>query len=807
MTRNYLPILVTLLFLFTNILFAQHTVKGKLVSETNEPVAFANVILLNAEDSTSVYKGTISEDNGEFLLEEIEANDYLLKVSFVGYEEHLQQISINSNKKLGRITLSEGASNLDEVTINARKPKITRSIDRITFDVENSTLSTTNSYEILKRTPGVIASQGQLLVNNTPATVYINDRKVYLTTQELQQLLEGFSGENIKSVEVITNPPARYDAEGGAILNIKTSKNISIGYKGSVNASNTIAIVPKYNIGTSQYYKNNWVNVFASYNFNSRYDYKNDLGFIEFYEPNGSVDSRWKNDFERNTRTFSHNLNTILDFTLTDNSSLSLSANIQHTPKADSDIGGLTEIYNPQNQLDSLFTTDSRLENERDNILLSANYNTEIGEQGASLSAVANYIDYNDNQTQNLKTEYFGATDNLINTNSFYTIANQNSQIFTGKVDFSSPWKGTNIETGLKYSLIETESGLDFFDTNTGSEIIDALSDNFDYIEDIYAAYFSFEKDWNAWSIKAGLRGEYTNVNGISSSQGAVNAQEYFQLFPTFYLLNSAADNYTYGLDYSRRIIRPRFESLNPYRYFLNENNFNEGNPNLRPAISNKINFNYTFKNKLSFDLYWERTENAMAVLPFQNNQERFIRSVNANMDFQQQYSLDVTYYNYVKDWWYLYLYGSFFYMQADFFALENAKQIVTNDVYSTYLMAQNFFTFSKDGTFSGELIANYLPNYISGSYSFDDPQYGISVGLRKSFFENRLITTLNVDDIFNTQNIPMSSQYLNQNNGFFAMPESRMLRLGLIYKFGNFKLSDNKRALDVEENSRVSND
>ena len=143
------------------------------------------------------------------------------------------------------------------------------------------------TFDILKRTPGVIVSQGNLLVKNRPATVYINDRKVYLSSQELQQLLEGFSAENIKSVEVITNPPARYDAEGGAILNIKTSKNISIGYKGSLNASNTIAIEPKYNIGTSHYYKTDWLNMYLSYNYNDRDLYKNDESFIEYYTPNG----------------------------------------------------------------------------------------------------------------------------------------------------------------------------------------------------------------------------------------------------------------------------------------------------------------------------------------------------------------------------------------------------------------------------------------------------------------------------------------------------------------------------------------
>ncbi|MBT8294886.1 MAG: carboxypeptidase-like regulatory domain-containing protein, partial [Gramella sp.] len=365
-----------LFLLFSFAVHAQSELKGKIENVEKEPVAFANVILLNAEDSTSVYKGTISEDDGSFLLENIADNIYLLKVSFVGYAESLQKVKVKGNTRLKTITLDESSDALDEVVVNGRKPKVSRQVDRLVFDVENTTLSTGNTFEILKRTPGVIVSQGQLLVKNRAATVYINDRKVYLTSQELQQLLEGFSAENIKSVEVITNPPARYDAEGGAILNIKTSRNISIGYKGSLNASNTIAVVPKYNVGTSHYYKTDWLNFYASYNYNQQDLYKKDEGFIEFYSPNGNIDSSWLTDFEKDTETYSHNINSILDFTLSEASTLSLSANIQIRPKSENDINGLTNILDNSNSLDSLFTTDSRLNSETDNILLAATYNT-----------------------------------------------------------------------------------------------------------------------------------------------------------------------------------------------------------------------------------------------------------------------------------------------------------------------------------------------------------------------------------------------------------------------------------------------
>ncbi len=790
--------------LFSFMVNAQSDLKGKIESQDREPVAFANVILLNAEDSTSVYKGTISEEDGSFTIENIEDSAYLLKVSFLGYADNLQQIRVKGDTRLKTITLDESSDALDEVVVNARKPKISRQVDRLIFDVENSTLSTGNTFEILKRTPGVIVSQGQLLVKNRAATVYINDRKVYLTSQELQQLLEGFSAENIKSVEVITNPPARYDAEGGAILNIKTSRNISIGYKGSLNASNTIAVLPKYNIGTSHYYKTDWLNLYASYNYSQRDLYKKDEGFIEFFSPNGNADSRWITDFEKDTETYSHNINSILDFTLSEASTLSLSANVQITPKTDNDIDGLTNIFDNSNSLDSFFTTDSRLNSETDNILLAATYNTSLGENG-SLSAVANYINYENRQAQDLKTEYFEGDASFVRDNSFETLAQQNSDIYTGQIDITTPLGTSNFETGIKYAGLRTDSGQDFFDTNTGNRQFSAeLSDLLNYEEDIYAVYASLSRDWEKWAMKLGLRGEYTDVQGISSSLGLVNSQEYFELFPTFYLNYNASVDHSFGFEYSRRISRPRFENLNTYRYFLNENNFQDGNPDLNPAINNMVKFSYAYKNKLFFDLYWDKANDAIATLPFQDNINNNLRSTSLNMDFSQQYSFDISYYDYLTDWWVLSAYTSFFYMQNDFPALESNGRIVTKDVYSAYLSAGNYLTLSKDGSFTGEVTAMLLPDYVAGSYNFEEAQYGLNLGLRKSFFDSRLIATVNVDDIFNTMNVPMRSQYLNQNNSFFAMPESRMLRFGITYKFGNFKLGDNKRAITAEESERL---
>ena len=785
------------------LLAQDYDISSKVIDSQKKPVSFANVILLKAKDSSFV-KGVVSENDGSCKFSQLDADHYLIKVSFVGYSDfYSEPINLKNSVTLSPFVLEDSPEFLDEVTITAKRPIIQNKVDRMIFEVENTVVSSGTTYDILKRTPGVLINQDVILVRNRPAQVYINDRKVYLTSQELQRLLEGFAGVNVKSVEVITTPPAKYDAEGGAIININTSKNLSIGYKGSFNASNTVGIVPKYAVGTSQYYKTDWLDAYASYTFNSRFDTKTDEGFVQFYNPDGSEKATWEDLFKRDTRTFSHSLNTILDFTLSEKEVLSFSANVLHTPKADSDISGRTEIYNAQGELDSLYITQSELNTDRDNLLFSLNYKKQLGEKGATLAALINYIDYTDNQTQSVNTRYFSAQNTLLNTNAFNTIPTQNSQIYTGQLDYVGSLGSLSITSGVKYSGINSNSKQEFSIAN-GSINQDAiLNDNFDYNEDIYALYFSFEKEWEKWSFKAGLRGEYTDANGNSRTLGVVNTQEYLELFPTFYILNNPSDNHSFGFDYSRRIDRPRFQSLNPYRYFLNENNFLEGDPNIQPAIGNKVKFSYTYKNKLTFNLYYDHIENAIARLPFQNNQDLTLRGLNTNLNFERQYSLDIIYSEFVTNWMWMSIYSSFFNMKNEFKALEDTSN-VQQEIYSMLLQTQNYFILDSSGTFTATVTLDFLSNYLLGSYKYDNPQFAVNFDLQKTFLDGRLALTFSSEDIFNTRNIRTTSQYRNQNNSFLAMPEFQTIRVGVRYKFGNFKLNDNSRSTNATEEDRL---
>ncbi|WP_339647644.1 outer membrane beta-barrel family protein [uncultured Salegentibacter sp.] len=801
MTKTFFPLPVTLLFLFTNSLIAQHTIQGKLVTETNEPIAFANVILLNAEDSTSVYKGTISEDNGEFLFEEIASNDYLLKVSFVGYEEYLQQISVNSDKKIRKITLKEGASNLEEVTINARKPKITRSIDRITFDVENSTLSSGSSWDILRQTPGVIIAQGQLQVRNSSVTVYINDRKVQLTADELQTLLQSYSAENIKSIEVITNPPARYEAEGGTILNINTTSAISPGYKGSLEGAYTQGIVPKYQFGTSHYWKGDKLNVFANYTFSPRKEIKRDDSYINF-SPNEEFGQRWESDFERVTRSQAHNANVILDYDFDEKNKLSFSSNLFFSPDKTFDNSVRTDITTQGNTAFSNFMTDSEVGTDEHNIGLDLTYTHKL-ENGGSFSAAAHYTRFNQERDQKVATNYFDSAGENVQNINFNTSSGQNIEIFTGQLDFNSSLGEMSFDAGAKVSNINSNSGINFSNAESLDDLYDNLSDDFYYDETVSAVYINTSRDWEKWSAQVGLRGEYTDLLGVSLSTNQRNRQEYFELFPTAYLQYRASDNHSFTLDYSRRIERPRYESLNPFRYFLNENDFNAGNPNLRAAISNNINLNYTLLGQYFFDVYYRDNGRSPASLAFQDNQNLTIRRLQANLLESKSYGLDILHGRSITGWWYAQLYASLFHEENTFLAVESNNAEVTNEIDAVFGQLYNSFTLSKDGTFSGNLSFTYVSDYITGSYNFD-PFSTLSLGVRKTLWNNRAELSLNINDIFNNTNTRLTSQYLNQDNSYFAQEEMRYVRVGFKYNFGNFRLEDNQRSIDAAERDRL---
>ncbi|KQC32340.1 TonB-dependent receptor [Nonlabens sp. YIK11] len=785
--------IITLMVLLVSLqITAQHSIQGNLVDEQNQPVAYANALLFKMPDST-YYKGTTTDENGRFKMENIATGDYTFAASYVGYVTLSRKLTINNTTNLNDLILSTSTESLDGVTVTARRPTIEKRPDRLIFNVENTSLSTSNAANILKNTPGVFEMNGSYMVQNATAVIYINDRRVYITQDELNDFLRSQSGDNIKSVEVITNPSANYDAEGVAVININTSKGVSLGYKGSINGSYSIDELAKYQIGTSQFYKNNWVNIYANYSYNPRKDLKLDEAQVGFFNPDGSRSSRWFTDFEKVTESDAHNLNTAIDFTLDDSNDISISANYSANNNQDVRTDVETFILPSGSMSFDGFDTNSDLAIDRTTGFVNAAWNNSFNEGAGRFSLEGNYIFTDRDKTQDLLSTFFDQNGATTSTNSFFTDAAQTIDIAVAKADYENTVGNYLLKAGAKFSDVSSTSQLDFFDTNTGSRQFNAaLSDRFIYDENIYAAYFQVDRDWDRWAMALGLRAEQTDVEGDSRSLGQVNTQEYFELFPNLSVTNQVSDNHSLTLSYRRSIERPRYESLNPFTYFINDNNVNTGNPNLRPAFTNKVNLNWNIKNQYFFDAYYTRTDNALAILPFQNNQTNVVNSQNFNMDYELQYSLDFQFYQFLGNSIIFQAQTSLFYMENEFTAIQSGGVKQKNDVTGLYVSTLSSINLSDDRTFSATLDLGYLSNILIGSYEFKN-QITSGIGLRKSIWNNRAVITLDYDDIFLSQNQPLKSRYLNQDNEYLALPETNLITIGFTYNFGNFRLNNNE--------------
>lgn len=776
---------------------------GKVRDQENEAIPFASVFLLRSSDSVLV-KGSSADDYGSFEITNIPEGLYLLQASYIGWTSNSMVLDISKDITIGAVIITQKSEELDEVVVTANRPQVERKVDRLIFTVENTVLSQSSSWDILKQTPGVIAMQDELQIRNQAATVYINDRKVQLSAEEVRNLLENYQGENIKSVEVINNPPARYDAEGGAVLNIITSKNISLGYKGNINTTYTQGVFSKYNFGTSHFYKTEKLNLNLSYAFAPRKDFKDVQGETNFIDDTG-VYSRWITDFDKTSRFRTHVAGLVLDYQFDDRNELNLTSNAQLSPYRKYDNLQNTVMLNRVNVVDSTFTTASPEDEIKNNISGDITYKHKFKENG-SLLINGHYTKFDLSRTQNVNSDYFSPDGSFIRDFNFLTDANQDIEIATAQIDYSGLLGATNVEAGLKGSFIASKSTLDYFSANNGLVLDPALSDNFLYDENVYAAYTSFSYDWEKWSVKGGVRAEHTQSTGTSLALASINNLEYFELFPTFYLLHNRNDNHSFSFDYSRKLVRPRYQDLNPFRTFINENNFLEGNPELLPNFSNNFNLNYTLNQELFFDVYYRDNGNFISTLYFQDNENQVLRNITQNVLESTSYGFDFNYGKSITNHWYLYSYISIFHEDETFLALESDNVAVKNEFDGFYADITNYLTLSKDGTFKGELGLTYLSGFLQGSFIMAETT-NLTFGVRKSFWNRRALVSFTVNDMLGKANGRATSKYLNQDNNILAIPETQYIRFGVTYNFGNFRLKDNDREIDKNERNRLNSE
>ncbi|MFS4481911.1 outer membrane beta-barrel protein [Hyunsoonleella sp. 2307UL5-6] len=784
-----------------------YIIEGVVKDKNNVPIPYANVVIEDTVGS-NIISGTTTEDSGFFKLENLKPSTYIIKISYLGYNKFSSKIKLIGNVNFKDIILNEQYENLEGVVVTAKRPTVKRLVDRLIFDIENSTLSNSNVLDVLKHTPGVIVSDGSISVKNTPPIVYINDRRVHLSSAEVLQLLEATPANNIKTIEVITNPPAKYDAEGGAVLNIKTSKNIIAGYHGSVFGNYQQGFqFPKFSLGTSHFFKSKKLSAYVNYNISPRKDFRNNLEEVNFID-NNTVTSTWETDFRRDKESDNQNITGTLNYDFDDRNSLNFSANTLIAPRDNSKtrVNSLTDVFGANKVLDSSFRTFNNLVSEKFNLAFSLGYIHKFKREDEQLSIDLHHTNYDFSEFQNVDTGYFlPNTTSSFRDNRFQTFSDQEIELVTGQIDYKLPSEdGSILEIGLKAVRIDSDNILDQFSFENGTREEDFNnSDVFIYDEKNYAAYTSYQKDWERWSIKAGLRVEITETEGQSQVNNTTTINNYTNLFPSFYVLNRLKNDDEIYFSYNKRIYRPRYRQLNPFRYFLNDNAFITGDPNLLPEIDDSFILGYTINNTFTFEAYYRYENNPTLELPVQDNDNRLLKYIFTNIDHNESYGLDFTTYTSITKHWNLYVLSSLFFYENNFFALGSTNELLSNERWSVYANVTNYFNFLKDNSLTADVGVDYISSIFNGPSDISS-RLGVDINLNKTFWKNRASLNIGIRDLFNTRNFTQTTRYLNQDWFSNSNLENRLFVVGFNYKFGNYRLQVKKDDIELGERDRL---
>ena len=782
--------------------------KGIVEDQNNSPIAFANIVLKSSSNMSFV-KGTTTNEEGAFDFAELTPDDYRIEVSYLGYKTEVIELKLKNDTILQPVVLTEDTQKLEDVTVTAKRPTVKRLVDRLVFNVENSTLSNNNVLDVLKHTPGVIVNDGKITVKQSTPVIYINDKRIHLSINEVQQLLEGTTATNLKSIEVITDPPAKYDAEGGAVINIVTSKNIIAGYNGSVFGNYMQGSeYPKYLLGTSHFFKSRKLNTYINYNISPKKEYREIEEFVNFFNENAQVVSSWFNDENKVQESRNHNINANIDYEFNDRNTLSFSSNILVSPREHSKtlVKSITEVLASDKNLDSIFETSNSSVLETFNLAFSLDYVHRFSKEGEKLSVNVHHTNFDSSNFQDVNTAYsFSKNEAPFRNNKFQTFTDQIIKLNTAQIDYSLPINNSSeFEAGLKVSQIDSNNEIVqyiFLDEQRGEDPLN--SDVFLYDETNYAAYSSFSIDWEKWSLKTGLRLEHTSTKGNSLFKNQINDNDYLKFFPSVYLLKKIKDKDEIYFKYNRRIYRPRYSQLNPFKFFYSDNVYKEGDPGLKPQIDDVFTLGYTFNGKFTFEAYYRNENNPTLELVFQDNENNKLVYKNTNIDKSITYGLDFLTYTKVIERWNVYILSSLYYYDNKFFLFDNESTVYNNDRWSVHAELINYFTMLSDKSLEMNLSVLYMSSLADGASIYSE-RLGIDLDLRKMLCNERASISLGIKDIFNTRNYNQSTKYVNQDIFLKSRQENRLLVFGFNYKFGNFKLKESKKIIDLEERDRL---
>lgn len=800
-------LLLSLLFFVGSRLSAQTKgngmVSGFVVDSEQKPLDYATISLLKAKDS-SLVKGALTDDKGHYQISGISAGNYLVSVSVISYKKAFSKpftiSEANASFTIEKLVLTAGNQQLKGVSIVAQKPLIERKADRTVLNVENSVLAAGNTaLEILQKAPGVTIDKDDniSLKGKQGVTVMINDKLTYLSAAQLATLLRSTDGNSIQSIEIITNPSAKYDAAGNSgIINIKLKKSKSAGTNGTLTLTGGYGAYPKSSESLSLNHKEGSFNFFGSYNHGDRQRYNNIN--IDRVIGSGNTATFFNQKTFMPQTNYNNTYRAGVDYDISKRHTIGVLVNGYFNGEKDVN-SNKTLIGAQPEAVDSVQNTSSNISQKFKSFALNLNDRLQLDTSGQELAIDLDYSKFNNTTISQYNTDFFLANGNaqhgpLILRNQTPSVIN----IKTAKADYTKLFKKVKLEAGFKLSNVQTDNDLQAQKLAGNGFINDTSRTNrFVYDEKISAGYVNLGHQFKKLSVQAGLRAENTRSNGNLITKNQVVDRNYLNFFPSLFLQESINAKNDLGFTYSRRIDRPSYDDLNPFVYYLDQYTYSQGNPFLRPQYTQSFELNYTYNKTINVSVSYAHTKDVMTQLLLTKDKATFQTTL--NLQSQNSYNININSPFTIQKWWTGNANINGFYLGFKSDSLLGSQLKTGQAAYQLKLL--QMFTIGK--AFKAELSSDYQSALTYGIFKIR-PQYGTDFGFSRSFANKKVNLKLSVSDIFNTRVNNVNSNYQTVNLMIHQKSETRVALLTFTYNFGNSKLTPTRRhnsGADAEKN------
>ena len=791
------------LLLITTVAKAQNgTIKGLVKSDKNEAIVGATVILLKGQKE-NILKSSFTDVDGKFEFESLKYDTLTLAISYVGMDKYTSAKIIlnaqNSSIDLGTITLKTNATELQEVAVKAQKAFVVQKIDRTVVNPEALISNAgVTSLEVLEKAPGVsVDVNGNIsLRGKGGVVVFVDDKPTYLSAADLANYLRTIPSSSIESIEIMTNPPAKYDAAGNSgVINIRLKKNIARGMNGGLNLSYGQGRFMRTNNSFNFNYRVNKLNFFTNASVNQNNSYQDLTITRKYFTPEGQLSSTFIQNSYIRPSNGSRNLRLGLDYYVTKKTTLGLALSGFINPSSrnlknkatirneQNEITGLVDAYNP---MDILFKNGS----------VNLNMTHQFDTKGREISVNLDNIVYKSTIEQGLENNNLNPDGSLLNRSILESNLPSDISIRAAKIDYINPLtKGGRIEAGAKTSFVNTGNIADFYDVvDNKREPNYTFSNNFQYKENINAAYLNYSRDFKKVSIQAGLRLENTNIVGNQLGNVVVKdssfKRNYTNFFPTFYAQYrvDTASKHVLGFSVGRRIDRPNYKDMNPFTYPMDRFTYYGGNPFLQPTFSYNAELSYTYKSFLTTTLQYSEANNVISETNEQRGNIYYSRP--GNFAKQVSYGVEINGTFQVRKWWTIQLYTAYL---NNRFKSPIYTETLDDSRWYWVVVPTNQFIINKK--WSAELAGSYQTKLLSGQFLVI-PIGSIRAGVSTKIMKDKGTLKLNVNDIFYTNQVGGDIRNIkNASASWFSYLDTRVITISFSYRFNkgqNLKVRQN---------------